>query len=285
MIQPTTETDDAADAAWFAAPAPAPALSKAERAERLTLDSYTGQAWSLCMQAGEQLLKHELNTFAGTPIPLYIVPVNLCPSEHGQTSAGMQHPYFDVLLRKVIERNFSWAGRGPCVVINNQGIYRDCKDRDSFLSEFCAVSLHEFGHLIQSAPFHLADAVPLSHIENLKKQLSEKHTGPCDTTPEPWDHHNLSYVRFCVHLVWRARRLAVFSFPIRLDDVFCAEYYGLSAVEEYAAAFSDEPARLAKIPLSMLDVFDMPEAATRLFSDDCERWRARHPNQPASTTV
>jgi hypothetical protein len=292
MTQSNTNIDNMTDAELLAAELarvadePAPPLSKAERMEQATLDQYTNMAWSLSTKLGENLLRYELNPMGRRQTPLYILPVSLCPSQFGETSGGMQHPYFDVLFYGVIKRHFQWAGRGPAVLINNRSIYEHYRDRESFVAKFLYVMTHELAHTIEYAPLQLADPVHPVHITDLEKQLSKKYIAPSQATPQaPWHNHELSYIRIVVNMTWRATRSGLLDFPIHPEDVLTTENYGLSCTEKYAAAFAEEPERAAKLPLSMLDFFDMPEAATQLYEDDRNRWHASHPvNQSASTT-
>jgi|GEM_PF-830340 len=251
-----------------------------------TLEDYTRQALRIALRCGEFLMRRELNPVSWRSLPLYIVPASWVPSEENLSVGGLCCAHFDVLFRPIIEKNSIWRGRGPCVTVNDKAIYElvaprgnPVLHRASFKRKFVSVALHEIAHAIFNAPFRVVDDVSPETIEILESRQAAPFVSiPLRDNPTPWLQHDpLTFGRVLIHLAHRINESGLLDLEFDVDPsaLYSKTLYGVSPLYDYAVAFGDEPERLKKIPLSLLGVFDPPDAATKLFADDVARWEAR----------
>lgn len=223
---------------------------------------------------GESLLRHELEAAGGAP--LYVALESHFPTTLGGTLDGYTHPCLDMLLRPAMGN--TWRGRGPAIVVNDRALAGNFPE--DFRLFFAQIAVHEMSHTAERSPI-VGDNEPSPIAQKfLELQLGEKYRRPETRSSQneighpPFFHHDHAYIRIVLHAVHRVNQLNS-GFQLRPWNVYRSHCFGLSNLQVYAEALGDEPARLARVPLSFLaDVFEPPRPFTDLYSADVDRWKA-----------
>jgi hypothetical protein len=202
--------------------------------------------------------------------PLYCV----LQSEVGESTGGSLWGFYDcdsdVVYRDAIP---DWRGRGPCIFIDDTRLSEGCDPR-VFAPLFFNVVFHEFCHWIEDWQ-ETPPPPSRKRIEQKSKLFSRALANATTTTKlqaDPWVWHGLPFLRSCIHLAYRLRRIGENVTPAGL---LVGNSYGLSRIETYARALDREPRRMRRLPIHRALTLPAPVQFQQLFAGDVARWHER----------
>lgn len=196
--------------------------------------------------------------------PLYIVWQGNLPADHGQAKSchGCTAPSLDLWVKSHIE---NYAGRGPCMLINDIAMGEDLPSMEAFESRATDTVVHELAHILDREQLY-ADRAGVSEDRITFERLvvfKDLDEAPPETPPDNlWLGHGAPFIRLACHLAYRAQQLGFEIVPADL----CAGYrYGLYPAIEYARALGDEPERMIDSSFAEIRATEQPHRFGKLW--------------------
>ena len=219
--------------------------------------------------------------------PLYVVLRPDLPTEYQGGDGGalaLTSRHLDLMLRPTLERQRSWRGRGPAILLDPVAISADAGHRVQparrrvFPAVAMGLVLHELAHIIDFGPRPDEAEPDPDLIQFGRLTLAADLTGTESPTngpgaAVPWRGHEWPFIRLVMHLAHRAATLGV---DVTARDVFDARDYELSPTHRYVAALGDEHARLATRPITTISQEPLPAAFVALWEADVRAWQSRN---------
>jgi hypothetical protein len=183
---------------------------------------------------------------------------------------GATAPLLCYALQPVLQDFGAWAGYGFAAVI-------DMEHLPSQL-EVDAIVLHELIHHVLATPLMERAGRDRPHL--LAAAQAQGAAGPPATprvvpndSGRPWAWHGAPFARLAIHIGYRATRIS--RWAPEPSDIFRGDLYFLSDAIYYADALSDEPARLAELPLRQVATTTPPDSFQRFAARDLQRAEER----------
>ena len=136
---------------------------------------------------------------------------------------------------------------------------------------FLGVVAHEVAHVTETGWTHELDSPSASTAEIAEITTVALLAQPPVTSverPIPFLNHDAGFVRLMLHVHTRLQT----ALGIRFEPCFDGDVYGMSSVGKYQSRLSDEPERLAHMPLTEIGDVQPPEAFAELWRADVRRW-------------
>ncbi len=211
-----------------------------------------------------------------TARPIYIVLTSDSPPDELtlRDSLGSFHPTYDENFKNWLQSQGRWAGRGPCIVLNDEAINAIWpSDAEDMVNDIC---IHELAHVLtnpnnfdelslaESAAIELAAIYSIGRANaafdrNVKSEAS-------------WRGHGAEFVRVVCHLIDRCRQFGIWSQPTAVFDL---TQFGFRPTDEYFRAVSGEFGSFRNAPLRDLIDHTPPTAFTDLWRADVRRQRSK----------
>ena len=199
-------------------------------------------------------------------VPLYILPQSrmslpLARSYHYAFTASLA----DLLFHDQIE---TWMGRGPCMVINDDGLKQDTHPQDLEYKTLTII-FHELAHILDRPCL-----VGIDHGNHERLEYERLVTMDCLSRPVSGDiaayhGHDRSFIRIAIHLAYRA---TLAGYPIKAAGIFKGSTYGLSMAAEYEDALGSEPEESMHLKLTELKTLPCPSAFNSLWRADLNHY-------------
>lgn len=208
--------------------------------------------------------------------PFYAIDGDRLPCQH-RPVAGYTGVFLSAVLKPHLMAAGAWRGCGfACVAFPSRAV-------PAYDAEACiAIVLHEAAHWLSNGiAAALATAEHHEQLPDLLEALAE-YAAPDtpselpDTAPavEPWQSHELPFIRAGVHLLWRSLDC---GFVHVRPDLACiaGPLYGLSHWSSYLVAFEGELVTRRGESISAIAASELPPEALELFAADKARHLAR----------
>ncbi len=222
--------------------------------------------------------------------PVYITFASELPEPQRPPSYtwGLTGPILDLSLRRWLEAESRWRGRGLAIVLQDLAIRKEASELSAgdrsfsdelYRARLFATAAHELAHAL-SRPLDLV--IPPKEIErevcesaeaaltSFAKVTEAEADEPSDLPP--WaGGHDAMFVRILVHVLDRAEKITGQRIPTSL--AFPHRRYELSILEGYRRALAPEIVAFDRwLTFSDLRLCVPPKAFCELWRDDCRCW-------------
>lgn len=187
-----------------------------------------------------------------------------------------------------------WLGRGPAILINDKRLYATAFHAATkhgasveLADEFAKVQLlgtvlHEAAHILSSRDFTAAPiGVGPDALEAFDSFDDDRPFTPNSGQAAiiPFNFHDATFIRCCVHLANRARR---WGYKCPIDDMFAGARYGLSPAILYARALETETRAYPFGNIGEILKTRPPQAFVDLWRRDVREWWREIPTKPTA---